>query len=38
MIHQTMTELVKKMLGANVRFAPMYPNFPAQVMNTVESE
>jgi hypothetical protein len=37
MIHQTMTELVKKMLGQMSDLLHV-SQFPAQVMNTVESE
>jgi len=29
---------LKKMVGANVRHKPMYPNFPQQVMEMVEAE
>lgn len=32
--HQTVIEFIKKQLGADINYSPMYVNFPEQVMDT----
>lgn len=36
--HHELVDALKKIVGANVRYEPMYPNFPLQVMKASESE
>lgn len=36
--HQDLVDALRKIVGAHVRYEPMYPNFPAQVMKASESE
>lgn len=37
-ICQDLVETIKSVLGANVEYNPMYPNFPVQVMEASEAE
>jgi len=36
--YQTLIRDLRQMLGANVKFKPMYPNFPKQVMSMSETQ
>ncbi|WP_028560834.1 TerD family protein [Paenibacillus pinihumi] len=37
-VYERMIEDLKRLVGAHVRFKPMYPNFPAQVMEAGDAE
>ena len=36
--HHKLVDALRKIIGAHVRYEPMYPNFPMQVMKASESE
>ena len=38
LFYSRLVEDLKQMLGANVKYTPMYPNFPIQVMEMAEAE
>ncbi len=37
-LHQQVLPILRQLTGADVRYQPMYPNFPQQVMDTREAE